>query len=90
MSCLNPPLAAKPAKGYSWVCLPCSLQRHKDVEDQKFHYITNGSAPSKPKLVKQEKQDKAARSSNDPDRTFRGWPWRYFGYVLLSAAAGAC
>jgi hypothetical protein len=24
MHCLNPPLASKPAKGYSWTCAPCS------------------------------------------------------------------
>lgn len=28
MHCLSPPLASKPAKGYSWTCAPCS-RRHE-------------------------------------------------------------
>lgn len=76
MSCLNPPLVAKPAKGYSWVCLPCSLQRRKDIEEQKFHY-GNGSAP---KLKVQLKaKEKTAGDVKRPDVSYRGWPWRYFG-----------
>lgn len=30
MHCLNPPLASKPAKGYSWTCAPCT-RRHETV-----------------------------------------------------------
>lgn len=29
MKCLSPPLLAKPAKGYSWSCAPCS-KKHED------------------------------------------------------------
>ncbi|SAM86060.1 uncharacterized protein UBRO_07994 [Ustilago bromivora] len=32
MKCLNPPLASKPAKGYSWTCAPCSRRHEQDVE----------------------------------------------------------
>ena len=84
MSCLNPPLLAKPAKGYSWVCIPCSLQRHKDVEEQKFHYGTNGAAPSK--AHKAKGIENPAASSQRPDTTYRGWPWRYFGWVKVFCA----
>lgn len=80
MSCLNPPLVAKPAKGYSWVCLTCSLQRHKDVQEKKFLYQPNASAPKQPK-AHGKKKDKSAVNPNRPDKTHRGWPWRYFGYV---------
>ncbi|KAN0062893.1 putative PHD type zinc finger protein with BAH domain-containing protein [Thecaphora frezii] len=31
MKCLNPPLASKPAKGYSWTCAPCSKRHEQDV-----------------------------------------------------------
>ncbi|CAO1614953.1 unnamed protein product [Sympodiomycopsis kandeliae] len=31
MRCLNPPLAAKPAKGYSWTCAPCSKRHEQTV-----------------------------------------------------------
>lgn len=77
MSCLKPPLLAKPAKGYSWVCIPCSLQRHKDVEEQKFHFMT-GSAP-KPAKVGVRVKEKPSATSSRPDTAYRGWPWRYFG-----------
>jgi hypothetical protein len=89
MKCLNPPLLAKPAKGYSWVCLPCSLQRRKDVEDLKFHFGANGSAPAKVKAAPGLKgKEKAIESSGRPDKTFRGWPWRYFGYVSAMLVRG--
>ncbi|PWN43695.1 hypothetical protein IE81DRAFT_322100 [Ceraceosorus guamensis] len=32
MRCLTPPLASKPAKGYSWTCAPCSKRHEQDVE----------------------------------------------------------
>ncbi|GAC75620.1 PHD finger protein BR140/LIN-49 [Moesziomyces antarcticus T-34] len=38
MKCLNPPLASKPAKGYSWTCAPCSRQHEQHVE----HTLQNG------------------------------------------------
>lgn len=32
MSCVNPPLVAKPSRGYGWTCAPCS-RRHEDQVD---------------------------------------------------------
>lgn len=32
MSCVNPPLLAKPSRGYGWTCAPCS-RRHEDQVD---------------------------------------------------------
>ncbi|KAK4688923.1 hypothetical protein P7C73_g1187, partial [Tremellales sp. Uapishka_1] len=81
MSCLQPPLSAKPAKGYSWVCIPCSLQRVLDVKQKKFYHqanpitikvVKNGTATAKGK-------ETASALSNRPDVTYQGWPWRYFG-----------
>ena len=80
MACLNPPVLAKPAKGYSWVCLPCSLQRHKDVQEQKFHFVANGPA-QKPGKAGAQAKEKTAGSSQRPDTIYRGWPGRYFGCV---------
>ena len=77
MSCLNPPLSAKPAKGYSWVCLKCSLQRHQDVEQQKFHFNAGGSAPApKTKIILKQK---VVLDTKRPDVIHHGWPYRYFG-----------
>ncbi|KDN45083.1 hypothetical protein K437DRAFT_125829 [Tilletiaria anomala UBC 951] len=35
MRCLNPPLSAKPAKGYSWTCAPCTKKHELAVEEGK-------------------------------------------------------
>ncbi|WWC87223.1 uncharacterized protein L201_002111 [Kwoniella dendrophila CBS 6074] len=78
MSCLTPPLIGKPAKGYSWFCIPCSFQRHKDVESEKFRFTTNGSSTTTAKS-KQKAKNKITATDARPDVTFRGWPWRYFG-----------
>lgn len=32
MGCLTPPLASKPAKGYSWTCAPCSKRREQSQD----------------------------------------------------------
>ena len=81
MKCLTPPLSAKPAKGYSWACLACTIQRRKDVESEKYRFTSNGgSAPPRSKAnLKKEK----AVISNTPDVMFRGWPWRYFGCAAV-------
>ncbi|KAL7424387.1 putative PHD type zinc finger protein with BAH domain-containing protein [Cryptotrichosporon argae] len=84
MACLNPPLAAKPAKGYSWSCLSCVMQHRRDVESEKYRFATNAPAPAGPRQSKSgaaRAKDKAAKAhANDrPDVTYRGWPWRYFG-----------
>lgn len=34
MRCLNPPLASKPAKGYSWTCAPCSRKHEQAVAQE--------------------------------------------------------
>jgi hypothetical protein len=83
MTCLNPPLLAKPAKGYSWVCLPCSFQRHKDVEEQKFHY-GNGSALSRTAKPGGKTKEATKGNGSRPDVSYRGWPWRYFGWVCIA------
>ncbi|CAK9782337.1 hypothetical protein CC85DRAFT_282380 [Cutaneotrichosporon oleaginosum] len=76
MACLTPPLSAKPAKGYSWACLGCTIQRRRDVESEKYRFVSNGG--SAPPRVKAGKKERAA-ISDTPDVQFRGWPWRYFG-----------
>lgn len=81
MACLTPPLLAKPAKGYSWVCIPCSLQRHQDVKEKKFLYTANGSAPKKDKSAGAKGKEKVVGNVSRPDVSYGDWPWRYFGYV---------
>lgn len=60
------------------------MQRHKDVQEKKFLY-----QPAAPKATKGngKKKDKAVMDPSRPDRTHRGWPWRYFGYVQTVSQA---
>lgn len=77
MSCLQPPLLAKPAKGYSWVCPSCVFQRNTQIERQKVPLRIDSSGFSKPRRSKSK--SKLITSDFKPDTMFRGWPWRYFG-----------
>ncbi|OWZ62846.1 hypothetical protein AYX14_06846 [Cryptococcus neoformans] len=77
MSCLQPPLLAKPAKGYSWVCPSCVFQRNTQTERQKVPLRIDSSGSSKPRRSKSK--SKLITSDFTPDTMFRGWPWRYFG-----------
>lgn len=56
------------------------MQRRKDVEDHKFVF-GNGSAPKAKQTVKSK--EKTIGDVKRPDVTYRGWPWRYFGWVTF-------
>lgn len=45
MHCLTPPLASKPAKGYSWSCAPCAKQHDEIVEK---HGVGGGGLDATP------------------------------------------
>lgn len=77
MSCLQPPLLAKPAKGYSWVCPSCVFQHNTQPEPQKAPLGIDPLGSSKPRGTKSKR--KLITSDFTPDTMFRGWPWRYFG-----------
>ncbi|WVO15843.1 hypothetical protein L204_103505 [Cryptococcus depauperatus] len=77
MNCLHPPLVSKPAKGYFWVCPPCSLHRNKNCDTGKSTPVRptpNLLEPKAPKIG-----DMTMSVDARPDVMFRGWPWRYFG-----------
>ncbi|KAF8315379.1 hypothetical protein DL93DRAFT_2227431 [Clavulina sp. PMI_390] len=83
MSCVQPPLAAKPAKGYGWSCAPCA-KRHEDEVDRQ-----GARSESPPRIIKNRNKSKnvvpppqsSLRSDLDREtvRYFKMWPFRYFG-----------
>ncbi|KIR60339.1 hypothetical protein I314_03630 [Cryptococcus bacillisporus CA1873] len=77
MACLQPPLLAKPAKGYSWVCPSCFYQPNTQPEGQKLLLLNNSSGTGKLKAARTK--IKSNTLDFTPDTMFRGWPWRYFG-----------
>nr|AAV28764.1 ZNF1p [Cryptococcus gattii] len=79
MTCLQPPLLAKPAKGYSWVCPSCFYQPNTQPEGQKLLLLNNSSGAGKLRAARTK--IKSNTLDFTPDTMFRGWPWRYFGHV---------
>nr|AAN75157.2 ZNF1 [Cryptococcus neoformans var. grubii] len=79
MTCLQPPLLAKPAKGYSWVCPSCFFQRNTQPEGQKLLLQNDWSGTGKLRAAKTKMKSNTLDFT--PDTMFRGWPWRYFGHV---------
>jgi hypothetical protein len=90
MGCVQPPLSAKPSRGYGWACGPCSRQHDDDVD--KHQLLTRvGIPPPKPKSNAppvrgrgRPRKDQQAREKDDKIEVkhFRMWPFRYFGCVV--------
>ncbi len=80
MACVNPPLIAKPAKGYSWVCLPCAHRRAglSPALSNGSHVPTVGRPPNG-KGKGKEKEKWVEPAYDRPDAFYRGWNFRYFG-----------
>ncbi|KAJ7117733.1 hypothetical protein C8R44DRAFT_626844 [Mycena epipterygia] len=90
MRCVQPPLAAKPSRGYGWTCAPCSKRHEEEVDSREVR----STAPIIPKKTNAP----AARGRGRPrkDRTqaekeeklaikhFRMWPFRYFGQYTVA------
>ncbi|KAJ6619944.1 hypothetical protein B0H10DRAFT_1912520 [Mycena sp. CBHHK59/15] len=90
MRCVQPPLAAKPSRGYGWTCAPCSKRHEEEVDSRDVRPIV----PTVPKKTNAP----AARGRGRPrkDRTqaekeeklaikhFRMWPFRYFGQYTVA------
>ncbi|KAJ7251328.1 hypothetical protein C8J57DRAFT_1437529 [Mycena rebaudengoi] len=90
MRCVQPPLAAKPSRGYGWTCAPCSKRHEEEVDS---HDVRPGNS-----LIPKKTNAPAARGRGRPrkDRTqaekeeklpikhFRMWPFRYFGQYTVA------
>lgn len=76
MDCVAPPLQAKPAKGYSWMCSPCNRARLLNLPPP----AVNSSA-GRPKGSKNRDINLNRIDYDKPDANFRGWNFRYFGYA---------
>lgn len=89
MSCVQPALQSKPAKGYSWVCLTCS-KAQLIASGQLEASEAQTAAPIIPigrntirtrqaAISKKDKERSLTPNSDQPERFFRGWNFRYFG-----------
>ena len=86
MRCVQPPLMAKPSRGYGWTCAPCSRKHEQEVDSHEIRHPT----PVPPKLKSnlpaprgrgRPRKDRtlAEKEENLPVKHFNLWPFRYFG-----------
>jgi hypothetical protein len=85
MRCVQPPLVAKPSRGYGWTCAPCSLRHEEEVDSHDVRPNTgNGRVKSNAPAARgrgRPRKDRvlADMEENLPVRHFNMWPFRYFG-----------
>lgn len=85
MACVQPPLMAKPSRGYGWSCATCARRHEEDVDAHDVRHDTppvrargNGRF-TKPKKL--ERLNSLADDKESDDHYFKQWPFRYFGCV---------
>lgn len=88
MRCVQPPLIAKPSRGYGWTCAPCSRRHEQEVDSHEVRHPTPQGVPKPlksnapaPRGRGRPRKDKlqAEREENFPVKHFKMWPFRYFG-----------
>jgi hypothetical protein len=94
MACVQPPLQAKPSRGYGWTCAPCSKQREDKIDGVQRDSTPKASKNSGAISKKRQKQRKERHSTivnpeDDNDHYYKMWQFRYFGaYVNIDDAMG--
>lgn len=97
MSCVSPPLNAKPSRGYGWTCAPCARQHEADVGARgaprnatpvlaaapKHRSLKSNAPAARGRGRPRKDRTQAEREENLEVKTFKMWPFRYFGCVLL-------
>ncbi|KAJ7066423.1 hypothetical protein C8F01DRAFT_981507 [Mycena amicta] len=85
MACVQPPLAAKPSRGYGWTCAPCSRRHEEEVDSREARPINPAfprrtNAPAMRGRGRPRKDRVQAEKEEKLDiKHFRMWPFRYFG-----------
>jgi hypothetical protein len=93
MHCVSPPLLAKPSRGYGWTCGSCFRQHDVALSARAQPRSSTPNSSTKPRLSKssapsargrgrpRKDRTQAEREENLEVKTFKMWPFRYFGYV---------
>ncbi|CAE6428957.1 unnamed protein product [Rhizoctonia solani] len=90
MACVNPPLVAKPAKGYGWTCGACSRHHDEQVTQPGGRHATpvtksrSAKAAGKSRSLAGLNANLSHRDINSEDRYFKMWPFRYFGLYTVA------
>ncbi|KAH7890899.1 hypothetical protein F5I97DRAFT_1976018 [Phlebopus sp. FC_14] len=90
MSCVQPPLLAKPSRGYGWTCAPCSKRHEEEVDSHEVRHTTpitkpKSNAPA-PRGRGRPRKDRslAEKEENVDIKYFKMWPFRYFGQYTVA------
>jgi hypothetical protein len=88
MGCVQPPLSAKPTRGYGWTCGPCSRAHEQAVEGHEVRHVPSPTAkpkshapPARGRGRPRKDRTLAEKEESVPVRHFKMWPFRYFGSV---------
>ncbi|CCM01335.1 uncharacterized protein FIBRA_03384 [Fibroporia radiculosa] len=94
MGCVNPPLLAKPSRGYGWTCAPCSRRHEEEVDGHEgVRQLTPVVAPKPVKTNApaargrgRPRKDRlqAEKEENMEIKHFKMWPFRYFGQYTVA------
>jgi PHD-finger len=86
MGCVQPPLSAKPTRGYGWTCGPCSRAHEQAVEGHDVRHAPSSAAkpkshapPARGRGRPRKDRTLAEKEESVPVRHFKMWPFRYFG-----------
>lgn len=90
MGCVQPPLLAKPSRGYGWTCAPCSKRHEEEVDSHEVRHPTpitkpKSNAPA-PRGRGRPRKDRslAEKEENLDIKYFKMWPFRYFGQYTVA------
>ncbi|TRM57900.1 hypothetical protein BD626DRAFT_438803 [Schizophyllum amplum] len=89
MSCVQPPLAAKPARGYGWTCAPCSRAHEEEVDSHDVHHTPQTRNQTKAIATRgrgRPRKDRTGDLKEEmlPIKHFKMWPFRYFGQYTVA------
>ncbi|KIK96767.1 hypothetical protein PAXRUDRAFT_825597 [Paxillus rubicundulus Ve08.2h10] len=90
MGCVQPPLLAKPSRGYGWTCAPCSRRHEEEVDNHEIHHLNPTTKPKSnapaPRGRGRPRKDRslAEKEENVDIKYFKMWPFRYFGQYTVA------
>ncbi|EAU90390.2 ZNF1 [Coprinopsis cinerea okayama7 len=87
MRCVQPPLLAKPTRGYGWTCAPCSRRHEEEVDSHDVRPSSSAAGkahrsnapPARGRGRPRKDKTLAEKEENLPVKHFKMWPFRYFG-----------
>ncbi|KAI0058854.1 hypothetical protein BV25DRAFT_1890628 [Artomyces pyxidatus] len=90
MGCVQPPLIAKPTRGYGWTCGPCSRAHEQAVEGHEVRHTTpiakpkSNAPPARGRGRPRKDRSLAEKEENLAIKHFKMWPFRYFGLYTVA------